>query len=111
MKMLSDPIVGNPFERCQHGRWSASSRRTRRRASANSHDQTNPPAAPDVVGRRAPPWENGRVDLPMSARSASSLTLAVDTNILIRRHVDDFTVELFGLHESGMVNLQKTDTL
>jgi hypothetical protein len=51
------------------------------------------------------------VGLPLSARSVSALTLAVDTNILIRRRLDKVTVELFRLHETGKVNLQKTDSL
>jgi predicted nucleic acid-binding protein len=37
--------------------------------------------------------------------------LAIDTNILIRRRLDAATVELFRLHETGKVNLEKTDTL
>lgn len=41
----------------------------------------------------------------------SCLTLAVDTNILIRRNADDVLAELFWLHETRMMNLQKTDTL
>lgn len=41
----------------------------------------------------------------------SCLTLAVDTNILIRRNADDVLAELFWLHETGMVNLPNTDTL
>jgi hypothetical protein len=51
------------------------------------------------------------VDLPLVAQSSSGLTLAIDTNILIRRHLDGATIELFRLHETGKVNLEKTDTL
>lgn len=44
-------------------------------------------------------------------KSSSALSLAVDTNILIRRNLNRATVELFRLHETGKVNLEKTDTL
>ena len=46
-----------------------------------------------------------RVDQPPRARSASSMTLAIDTKTLISRHLDRATIELFRLHETCKVNL------